>query len=116
MPVASVSKSFTALAVMQLAEAGKVALDTPVRDYLPDFRLADPRGPRITVRELLNQTSGVTDGTLPEKSLPQPQTPADAVTRAREATPTAEPGLRRWHGGRRPVQSGGGHGETGPCP
>jgi CubicO group peptidase (beta-lactamase class C family) len=94
MSVASVSKSFTALAVMQLAEAGKVALDAPVHDYLPDFRIADSRGSRITVRELLNQTSGITDGTLPEKSLPQPASPADAVMRAREATLAAEPGTK----------------------
>ena len=92
MPVASVSKSFTALAVMQLVEAGKVALDAPVRDYLPGFLIADPRGARITVRELLNQTSGITDGTLAEKSLPQPDSPAGAVTRARDATLAAEPG------------------------
>ncbi|WP_248961982.1 serine hydrolase domain-containing protein [Sphaerisporangium perillae] len=97
MPVASVSKSFTALAVMQLVEAGKVALDAPVRDYLPEFRIADPRGARITVRELLNQTSGITDGTLPEKSLPQPDSPAGAVTRARDATLAAEPGTRHYY-------------------
>nr|WP_246496983.1 serine hydrolase domain-containing protein [Sphaerisporangium rubeum] len=94
MPGASVSKSFTALAVMQLAEAGKVTLDAPVRDYLPDFRIADPRGTRITVRELLNQTSGITDGTFREKSLPQPVSPAAAVARARDATLAAEPGTR----------------------
>ncbi|GAA4561847.1 serine hydrolase domain-containing protein [Planotetraspora kaengkrachanensis] len=97
MPVASVSKSFTALAVMRLAEAGKVTLDAPVRDYLPDFRIADPRGARITVRELLNQTSGITDGTFPEKSLPQPASPAAAVTRARDATLAAEPGTKHYY-------------------
>src|SRR3954447_11892870 len=58
MPVASVSKSFTALAVTQLVEAGKLRLGAPVADYLPGFRLADPRGARITVRDLLEQTSG----------------------------------------------------------
>jgi CubicO group peptidase (beta-lactamase class C family) len=92
MPVASVSKSFTALAVMQLVEAGKVALDGAVVDYLPDFRLADARGAKITVRQLLNQTSGITDRTLREKSLPQPDSPADAVVRARGATLAADPG------------------------
>src|SRR5262249_11200612 len=40
--LASVSKSFTALAIMQLVEAGKVALDAPVQRYLPWFRVADP--------------------------------------------------------------------------
>src|SRR6266566_9636718 len=40
--LASVSKSFTALAVMQLVEAGKIELDAPVQRYLPWFRVADP--------------------------------------------------------------------------
>src|SRR5690348_13154801 len=59
MPVASLSKSFTALAVMQLVDAGRVRLDEPVRTYVPDFGVDDPRGDRITVRNLLNQTSGI---------------------------------------------------------
>jgi CubicO group peptidase (beta-lactamase class C family) len=58
--LASTTKSLTALAVMQLAEAGKVDLDAPVQRYLPWFRLADPAASaRITVRHLLNQTSGL---------------------------------------------------------
>jgi CubicO group peptidase (beta-lactamase class C family) len=60
--LASTTKSFTALAVMQLVEAGKVDLDAPVQRYLPWFRLADPAASaRITVRHLLNQTSGLAD-------------------------------------------------------
>ena len=53
MAVASVSKSFTALAVMQLVEAGRVDLDRPVRVYLPEFtgRLACRPGDRSTVIE-----------------------------------------------------------------
>ena len=55
----STSKSFTALAVMQLAEAGKIELDAPVQRYLPYFRTADEAASsQITVRHLLNQTSG----------------------------------------------------------
>jgi len=62
--LASTTKSFTALAVMQLVEAGKVDLDAPVQRYLPWFRLADPAASaRITVRHLLNQTSGLADPT-----------------------------------------------------
>lgn len=94
MPVASVSKSFTALAVLQLVERGRLGLDDPVARHLPGFRLADPRGAAITVRHLLSQTSGITDGTLPEKSLPQPRSPADAVTRANAATLATDPGTR----------------------
>jgi CubicO group peptidase (beta-lactamase class C family) len=58
--VGSVTKSFTALAVMQLVEAGKVELDAPVQRYLPWFRVADPQASaQMTVRQLLNQTSGL---------------------------------------------------------
>jgi CubicO group peptidase (beta-lactamase class C family) len=58
--VGSTTKSFTALAVMQLVEAGKIALDDPVQRYLPWFRVADPQASaRISVRHLLNQTSGL---------------------------------------------------------
>ena len=58
--IGSLSKSFTALAIMQLVEAGKVELDAPVQRYLPFFRVADAEASiRITVRQLLNQTSGL---------------------------------------------------------
>src|SRR2546429_8440732 len=43
--LASVSKSFTALAVMQLVEAGKIELDAPVQRYLPPVRVAGSVGP-----------------------------------------------------------------------
>jgi CubicO group peptidase (beta-lactamase class C family) len=58
--IGSLSKSFTALAVIQLVEAGKLDLDTPVYQYLPWFRLKELGASRtITVRHLLNQTSGL---------------------------------------------------------
>ncbi len=58
--IGSLTKSFTALAVMQLVEAGKVELDVPVQRYLPWFRVATPHASAmITVRHLLNQTSGL---------------------------------------------------------
>jgi CubicO group peptidase (beta-lactamase class C family) len=58
--IGSVTKSFTALAVMQLVEAGKVELDAPVQRYLPWFTLADSQAAaQITVRHLLNQTGGL---------------------------------------------------------
>jgi CubicO group peptidase (beta-lactamase class C family) len=57
--IGSTTKSFTALATMQLVEAGKMELDAPVQRYLPWFAVADPgAADRITVRHLLNQTSG----------------------------------------------------------
>jgi CubicO group peptidase (beta-lactamase class C family) len=58
--IGSLTKSFTALAVMQLVEAGKVDLDAPVQRYLSWFSVADPvASTQITVRHLLNQTSGL---------------------------------------------------------
>jgi CubicO group peptidase (beta-lactamase class C family) len=66
--ICSLTKSFTALAVMQLVEAGKIDLDAPVQRYLPWFHVADPQASaQITVRHLLNQTSGLsqTAGMIP---------------------------------------------------
>ncbi|MFC8824656.1 serine hydrolase domain-containing protein [Streptomyces sp. NPDC057137] len=93
-PVASLSKSMTALAVMQLVEAGKVDLDRPVRAYLPEFTMADGRAARITVRQLLNQTSGMADSAFPDLTLPQAHTLKGAVARMRGARLAAEPGTR----------------------
>ncbi len=56
----STSKSFTALAVMQLVEAGQIDLDAPVTTYLPWFRTGDAAASaQITVRNLLHQNSGL---------------------------------------------------------
>lgn len=58
--IGSVTKGFTALAVLQLVEAGKIELDAPVRTYLPWFELADKEASaKITVRNLLNHTTGI---------------------------------------------------------
>ena len=56
--LASVSKQFTAMAVMLLAQDGKLRYDQPVRDFLPE--LPGAAGP-VTVRHLLNHTSGLVD-------------------------------------------------------
>jgi CubicO group peptidase (beta-lactamase class C family) len=59
--IGSVSKSFTAMATMQLIESGKVQLDEPVVTYLPGFRTRNrSASDRITVRQLLSHTSGLT--------------------------------------------------------
>jgi len=58
--IGSLTKSITALAVLQLVEDGRIDLDAPVRTYLPWFRLADRQASdRITVRHLLHQTTGL---------------------------------------------------------
>jgi CubicO group peptidase (beta-lactamase class C family) len=58
---ASVSKPFVATAIMQLVESGKMDLDAPVTKYLPYFSLSDERFRNITIRQMLNHTSGMPD-------------------------------------------------------
>jgi CubicO group peptidase (beta-lactamase class C family) len=71
--ICSLTKSFTAMAVMQLVEAGKIDLDSPVQRYLPWFRVADTRASaRITVHHLLNQTSGRSFGTYIREQIFEP--------------------------------------------
>ena len=55
----SVSKMFVTAAVMQLADQEKIDIDKPVTEYLPDFRMADSRYKDITVRMLMNHSSGL---------------------------------------------------------
>jgi CubicO group peptidase (beta-lactamase class C family) len=57
--IGSISKVYTATAIMLLVDDGKVSLDKPVTDYLPQFRMADARYKKITVRMLLNHQSGI---------------------------------------------------------
>jgi CubicO group peptidase (beta-lactamase class C family) len=57
--IGSISKVHVATAIMLLVDDGKVSLDRPVTDYLPEFKMADPRYRKITVRMLLNHTSGL---------------------------------------------------------
>jgi CubicO group peptidase (beta-lactamase class C family) len=78
----SLSKSFTALAISQLVDAGKLDLDSPVTKYLPWFRVNPPESSgKITIRNLLNQTSG-----LPVAN-PQPPVPS-IEKRVRELSST----------------------------
>ena len=51
----SVTKTFTALAVLQLAAAKKLEIDQPVKSYLQDF----PYSPGITIRQLLSHSAGI---------------------------------------------------------
>ena len=81
--IGSNSKSFTALAVMQLVEAGKVDLDAPVQRYIPRFRVADPEASAlITVRHLLNQTSRLTEGAGRSATLAAGMQPPETAVRA----------------------------------
>lgn len=61
--IGSTSKMFTTAAMMRLADQGKVDLDCPVTDYIPEFTMADERYKDITVRMLLNHSSGLMGST-----------------------------------------------------
>jgi CubicO group peptidase (beta-lactamase class C family) len=60
--IGSTSKSFTALAIAQLVEAGKLDLNAPLQIYIPWFRVADEENSaKITIRNLLQHTSGLSE-------------------------------------------------------
>jgi CubicO group peptidase (beta-lactamase class C family) len=54
--IGSITKQFTAVAILQLVAAGKIKLDDDISTYLPDFPSV---GQRVTISQLLNQTSGL---------------------------------------------------------
>ncbi len=76
---ASVSKPFAATAIMQLVEDGLMELDAPVIRYLPYFELADGPYEEITIRQMLNHTSGMPD--VEDYEWDQPQTDEGAAER-----------------------------------
>ena len=55
--IGSITKQFTAVAIMMLAEQGKLSLDDTLASYIPDY----PRADEITILNLLNMTSGIPD-------------------------------------------------------
>jgi len=64
--VASVTKTFTAAAILQLERSGKLKLNDPLSKYIPDFL----NGERITIEQMLSHTSGLPDFySLPEYPL-----------------------------------------------
>ena len=54
--IGSLTKQFTAAAIMRLVETGKISLDDPIEKHLPDYPVG---GRRITIRHLLTHTSGI---------------------------------------------------------
>jgi CubicO group peptidase (beta-lactamase class C family) len=93
--VGSVTKAMTGTAVMRLVADGKLALDTPVREYVPWFRLSDAAATEaVTLRMLLSHTAG-----LPHDHKPYgPRDAAALERRVREEVPAyplvAPPGAR----------------------
>jgi CubicO group peptidase (beta-lactamase class C family) len=59
--IASISKTFTAHALLQLRDAGKLQLDDPVTKWIPELKLSkiDPASPVITIAHLLTHTAGI---------------------------------------------------------
>jgi CubicO group peptidase (beta-lactamase class C family) len=96
--IGSTSKSVTALAVMQLVDDGVVDLDAPVRRYVPELRLADPAAAgAITVRHLLQQTSGLAETAGgPVLKSARDGTALEAVGELAGAVPVDPPGTA-WH-------------------
>lgn len=91
--IGSVSKSFTALAVMQLVDQGVIDLDAPVQTYLPWFTTSDnASASRITIRHLLNQTSGLSNASLRRPNITEETTLEETVRHLNQATLTAPPG------------------------
>jgi D-alanyl-D-alanine carboxypeptidase len=91
--IASLTKQFTAAAVMLLAERGRLDVDAPIERYLAGWR---PRGAAITVRRLLNHTSGIWrhDSTEAART-DRPNTPvAEILERIYAAPFEYEPGER----------------------
>ena len=91
----SISKSFTALAVMQLVEAGKVNLDARLSDYLGGFS-GRPAGV-ITIRQLLSHTSGFSTwqgNTAFAQRTQGKDALADRVEQLEAVTPAYKPGAR----------------------
>lgn len=94
--IGSLTKSFTAAAVLQLVESGRAALDAPIQAYLRDFTAADQElSRRITVRHLLNQTSGIADSGFPAINDDEEDL-ARRVASMRSARLVSEPG-REFH-------------------
>lgn len=58
---ASVSKTFVATAILQLVEGGKIKLDDKLVEYVPYFKQKDENFKKITIRQMLNHTSGIGD-------------------------------------------------------
>lgn len=95
--IASVTKTFTAVVVMQLVEEGKLSLDDTVDTWFPE----QPNGDKITVRMLLSHTSGLADfsarfGTDVEKWT-RDWTPEELIAEANKAGSVGKPGSRVAH-------------------
>ncbi|WP_438434971.1 serine hydrolase domain-containing protein [Gorillibacterium sp. sgz500922] len=74
-PIASVTKQFTAAAILQLVDAGKLRLEDPLKDYVPAYRYAE----RLTLHHLMSSTSGIPDYTGLAKYNPRERLSAERI-------------------------------------
>lgn len=89
--VGSLSKTFTAAVAARLIDAGRLTLDAPVPDYLPTFRIRGEHS-AITIRHLLNQTTGVPTGACMTDLITPEATLAERVDELADTEPVSEPG------------------------
>ena len=90
--IASITKTFTGVATMQLRDAGKLRLDDPVSQYLDWFDLRYPGAPAITIRHLLTHTSGLPrDATVPHWTEHIFQSWAEVVETTKQRQPVLPP-------------------------
>jgi CubicO group peptidase (beta-lactamase class C family) len=91
-PVASITKLVTALAILRLADAGRLDFDDPLARHLPEAAAAQQG---VTIRRLLSHTGGLR-GDYPEALAPRaPGQTWDAIARAALTVPPAEPPMGR---------------------
>ena len=94
--LASITKQFTSMVVMQLVGEGKLKLDGKITDYLPDYR--KDTGDRITITQLLNHTSGIPSYTSQPgffaNDSRDPYTPAEFVKKFASGDLEFEPGSK----------------------
>ena len=93
--IGSITKQFTAASILQLQEAGKLQIDRPLSNYLPDA----PHAKEVTLRQLLTHTSGLhdyLDGSQEEldRLTPQPITYRDLIARVASLPLDSPPGSR----------------------
>jgi len=95
--IGSVTKTFTAVIIMQLVEEGKLSLDNTIDTWFPEL----PNGDRITVRMLLSHTSGLANYISAENVMEgkwsKEWAPMDLVAEANKSGPVGEPGSSDAH-------------------
>ncbi|CAH1212133.1 Penicillin-binding protein 4* [Paenibacillus plantiphilus] len=94
--IGSITKQFTALAIMQLQEQGKLNVKDPIHEYLPDY----PHGDVITIHHLLTHTSGIPNfTTFPDflERMGQQMTVEQSLDKFKDEPLNFEPGRHLYH-------------------